>query len=121
MIRKILAAVVLVPLTVLLLLFAMANRQVVTVSFDPFDAAQPAYAASLPLFVLIFILAVLGVLIGGIAAWLGQGKWRRAARRLDERARRLDEEVRDLRRRADAAAAAPPPAPSAPPVLPPPL
>ena len=56
MIRKILAVVVLAPLTVLLLLFAAANRQVVTVSFDPFDAAQPAYAASLPLFVLIFVL-----------------------------------------------------------------
>lgn len=121
MIRKILAVVVLAPLTVLLLLFAAANRQVVTVSFDPFDTAQPAYAASLPLFVLIFVLVVLGVLIGGVAAWLGQSKWRRAARRLDDRARRLDEDLRQARQRAEAATQPASAPPAVLPVLPPPL
>lgn len=99
MVRKFLAAVVLVPLVIVLVMFAVANRQTVTVSFDPLNADAPAYAASLPLFVLIFVLVVLGVLIGGTAAWLGQGKWRRAVRRLDAQTRRLNDEVHDLRRR----------------------
>ena len=33
----------------------------------------------LPLFVLIFVLVGLGVIIGGIAAWLRQHKWRAPA------------------------------------------
>ena len=45
-----------------------------TVSFDPFSATSPAYAATLPLFVLIFVLLILGVLIGGIAAWIRQSQ-----------------------------------------------
>ena len=41
MLRKIVAAVVLVPLAILIIAFAVANRQNVTVSFDPFSAAEP--------------------------------------------------------------------------------
>ena len=52
MLRKILSAVILVPLLVIFVAFAVANRQTVTVSFDPFSStAQPAYAVTLPLFV----------------------------------------------------------------------
>jgi uncharacterized integral membrane protein len=97
MIRKILTAVILVPLAIILVMFAVANRETVTVSFDPFSATQPAYAASMPLFVLIFILLILGVLVGGAAAWLRQSRWRQAARRLDIETRRLRDEVQALR------------------------
>lgn len=99
MLRKALVAIILIPIVLLLVMFAVANRQVVTLSFDPFDAANPAYAVAVPLFVLIFILVVLGVLLGGMAAWLRQGRWRRAARRLDGQLRRLNAEVHELRRR----------------------
>ena len=81
--RKVLTYLVLVPLAIVLLMFAVANRQIVTVSFDPFSTTQPALSFTMPLFVLIFLLVILGVLIGGIAAWLRQSKWRRNARRLE--------------------------------------
>jgi uncharacterized integral membrane protein len=81
--RKIVTAIVVVPLVVIIVAFAVANRQAVTVSFDPLSSAAPAYAATLPLFVLLFVVLILGVLVGGFAAWIGQGKWRRAARRFD--------------------------------------
>ena len=84
MIRKIVTAVILVPLAVILIGLAVANRQTVTVSFDPFDAANPAYAASLPLFVLILILVIFGVILGGVAVWLRQVGWRWAARRAEK-------------------------------------
>ena len=77
----------------------MANRQAVTVSFDPFSSAAPAYAATLPLFAILFAVLILGVLIGGIAAWLRQGKWRRAARKLDGEVRALHQEMDAVRRR----------------------
>jgi len=81
--RKIVAALVLVPLAIVLIAFAVANRQLVTVSLDPFSADRPAAAVTLPLFALIIVLLILGVIIGGVAAWLRQSHWRRQARRLD--------------------------------------
>jgi uncharacterized integral membrane protein len=95
MIRKILAAIVLVPLAIVIVGLAVANREIVSISFDPFNAASPAFALKAPLFVLVLLLVIVGVLIGGIAAWLRQGKWRRIARRLDG-------EVRAARAEADA-------------------
>lgn len=80
--RKIVSALILVPLAILLVMFAVANREAVTVSFDPFDPAQPALSLRMPLFVLIFAFLILGVLLGGIAAWLRQGRHRRASRAL---------------------------------------
>lgn len=98
MIRKIVTAVILVPLAVIIIAFAVANRQTVTVSFDPFDATQPAYAASLPLFVLILILIIFGVVLGGLAAWLRQARWQWAARRAESENRQLRLELDLLKR-----------------------
>jgi uncharacterized integral membrane protein len=94
--RKFLTAVVLIPLAVIIIMFAVANRAPITVSFDPFDPAQPALALKVPMFVLVFILVGVGVVIGGVAAWLRQHRWR-------SRARRAEAEARDLRERLDAA------------------
>jgi uncharacterized integral membrane protein len=99
MLRKVLTIVIVVPLAVLIVAFAVANRQLVTVSFDPFSSVDPAYAAKLPLFVLIFALTILGVIIGGIAAWLRQASWRRTARALDADVRTLHQELEAMRRR----------------------
>ncbi len=81
MLRKIVTALVLVPLAIVLVVLAVANRQPVVISLDPFDYAQPAFTVTLPLFALVLALIVGGVIVGGIAAWLRQRKWRRAARR----------------------------------------
>jgi len=99
MLRKIAILVVVVPLAALIIAFAVANRHAVTVTFDPFSSANPAYAATVPLFVLIFILVILGVIVGGAAAWLRQAKWRRVARRLDGENRRLLQELSAARAR----------------------
>ena len=98
MFRKVVTAIIVVPLAIVIVAFAVANRQAVTVSFDPFSAASPAYAATLPLFVIIFAVLILGVLVGGIAAWIGQRKWRRAARRLAGEVRALHDEMDAIRR-----------------------
>ena len=83
MLRKIVAAIVLVPIAVIIIAFAVANRETVTVSFDPFSGHDPAVTVSLPLFALVLLLLIIGVLIGGLASWLRQGKWRGAARRFE--------------------------------------
>jgi uncharacterized integral membrane protein len=99
-IRKIIAAVILVPLAVIIIAFAVANRQIVTVSLDPFSAEHPAASLTLPLFALVIVLLVLGILIGGMAAWLRQSKWRRTARRLEREIADLHVEIQALRRTA---------------------
>jgi uncharacterized integral membrane protein len=103
MVRTVVTAVVLIPLAVIIIGFAVANRQAVTISFDPFDASHPAYSATLPLFVVVFLLVIFGVLVGGIAAWLRQGRWRATARRAEAQNRELAGEVAMLRRRLELA------------------
>ncbi len=93
--RRIVTTIIVVPIAVVLIAFAVANRQVVTVSFDPFSVTEPAAVLTLPLFALIILLLIVGVLIGGAAAWLRQSRWRAAARRLER-------EVADLRTKVDA-------------------
>ena len=99
MLRKIVAALILVPLAIMIVAFAVANRQIVTVSLDPFSTDQPAAAVTLPLFSLIIVLLILGVVIGGVAAWLRQSKWRRYARRLERELGDLRGEVSSLKQK----------------------
>jgi uncharacterized integral membrane protein len=98
--RKIIAAIILVPLAVIIIAFAVANRQIATVSLDPFSAEHPAASLTLPLFALVIVLLIAGVLIGGIAAWLRQSKWRRTARRLEREIADLHLELDALKRTA---------------------
>ena len=112
--RRIVTVLVLVPIALAFIIFALANRQAVVVSFDPFDQAQPAYALTLPLFALILALIIGGVLLGGIAAWLRQSRWRRAARLAQGEARDLRAEVDRLRRHMGEVPATPLPAGYAP-------
>ena len=100
MIRKLVLALILIPLAVILVAFAVANRQTIVVSLDPFDEAHPALVVALPLFALALLLVIAGVIIGGLAAWLKQSKWRRAARIAEREARELRAEVDHLRSRA---------------------
>ena len=48
---------------------------------------------------MILVLVIGGVVVGGIAAWLRQSKWRRAARLAKAQARELRAEVDRLKRR----------------------
>jgi uncharacterized integral membrane protein len=95
--RKFLNILVWVPLGLILIVFAVANRHLVRVSLDPFNSSDPSLAFTLPLFVIIIAFALLGVLAGGSATWFRQRRWRRAARRNEADARELREQLADLR------------------------
>ncbi len=97
MLRKIVAAVILIPLAIVIIAFAVANRQIVTVSLDPFSSEHPATSLTLPLFVLVIGLLIAGVLIGGAASWLRHGHLRRTARRFERDIRELRSELASLR------------------------
>lgn len=90
-------ALLLLPIAVLVVLMAVANRGPVTLSLDPFSREAPEIAFTLPLFAVIFGAVMLGVVIGGMGAWLTQGKHRRAERRYKREARRLRADTTRLR------------------------
>jgi uncharacterized integral membrane protein len=78
-----------VPVGIVLVTLAVANRKSVTVSLDPFQPDAPALSFDMPLFLVFFIVLMIGVVLGGAAVWLNQGRHRRAERRWREEADRL--------------------------------
>jgi len=88
---RFLELLVVVPVAIVLLLFAYANRHFVTVSFDPLASNDAAAAVSLtaPLFVVIILSVMVGVIAGGVTVWFGQGRHRRLTRQLRAESEKL--------------------------------
>lgn len=97
MLRKFVSLFVLLPLAIVLIAFTVANRAMVVVSLDPFSPQQPALALEMPLFVLVFLSLLAGVIAGGVATWLGQGRWRKQARASRSEALKARREAEALR------------------------
>jgi uncharacterized integral membrane protein len=95
--RKFVSTLFAILLALIFVIFAVANRHFVTVSFDPFNSANPSLYVRMPLFVLIILVAILGVLAGGSATWFGQRRWRRAARQHEADARTAKAQLAELR------------------------
>jgi uncharacterized integral membrane protein len=92
--RKLILALVVVPLGVILVALAVVNRKPVELLLDPFGGAEPNFSLQAPLFLFLLGAFAVGLVAGGIATWLGQGKWRRTAK-VEAR------EARQWRRQAD--------------------
>lgn len=100
MVNKIVGWLVLVPLCAVLIAFALANRQLVTVNINPFAASLESDAAGygIPLFVVLYVVLLIGVLLGGIASWFAQGPHRRSEKHWRREAQILGKEL-DAQRR----------------------
>lgn len=109
MLRKIAAVLILLPVALAIVLFAVANRAAMTVSLDPFANDPPMVSATLPVFLLLLLVLIAGVILGGVSAWMRQSRWRRRARRLAGELRTARAETESLRRQLDAASTAPRP------------
>lgn len=96
MLRRIVLILIVLPVSLGLIALAVANRHDVSLVLDPF-AHDAALAVQVPLFVLIFATLILGVLLGGMAVWVKQGRFRRAAREAGREARRANAQANELR------------------------
>ena len=83
MLNRIVTVLVLIPLAIVLVALAVANRAPVAFTVDPFHPGNPGLTASLPLFVLLFAAVAVGLVVGSLATWLRQGRYRKAARQRD--------------------------------------
>lgn len=84
--------------------FGLANRAPVLVSLDPFGRSASALSVQAPLSLLLFLVFMIGLLIGGTAMWLSQSRWRRTARVRTREAFRWRSEASRLTRERDASA-----------------
>lgn len=102
------------PITVIVVLFAVTNRSPATLSFWPLP-----WAVDLPIYLIILGSLFIGFLLGAVAAWASGSRRRRYARQLAEQVRAQNQQILELQRRQQAAEAAasplrPVPAPAAP-------
>jgi uncharacterized integral membrane protein len=97
-VRRLLNWLVLLPLAILLVLFAIANRNGVILSFDPFEGKESPLTISLPLFIVIFAALIFGILIGWLISLARQWRLWRAARAAENELARTKAELESLRR-----------------------
>ena len=62
-----------IPVAVAAVVVAVANREIVLVSLDPFARDNPALSANMPLFLLLFAVFGAGILFGWIVALWTRG------------------------------------------------
>ncbi|MFC5584795.1 lipopolysaccharide assembly protein LapA domain-containing protein [Nitratireductor kimnyeongensis] len=78
--NRIILVLILVPLAVIIIALAVANRGLVPFTIDPFNPGNPVLTVQWPLFVYLFLSVVLGMIGGSLATWFRQGRYRRDAR-----------------------------------------
>lgn len=108
MIKSIVNWLVLVPVAIVVVVLAVANRTPVTFSLDPFSRDMAAAAVTVPLFVLVLAAVALGVLIGGIVSWFKHGPQRRLARKAENDLAAARAEIERLRAEIARAGGTPP-------------
>lgn len=91
-----------VTLAVILIAVALANRQIVTLSAFPANFGQylgGTWSVNLPLFLVIFLAALFGMLAGLIWEWLREAHLRRESAYRAHQVAQLEREVGHLRDR----------------------
>lgn len=94
---------VILPIGVLLIALAVANRHSVQLILDPLGSKTPMLTVDVPLFLLLLGSVITGLVLGGAATWLKQGRWRRTARRRGDEAASLRREADRLTRQLETA------------------
>lgn len=103
MILRLVKLVILIPVAVVLVVLAVANRHAVTLALNPFRPDDQLLSFTLPVFVLVFAALILGVLIGSLVTWFAQGRYRKQARSEASDARKWREEADKQRLRVEEA------------------
>ncbi|MBO0661512.1 LapA family protein [Jiella sp. MQZ9-1] len=102
MFAKIIAAIILIPIAIVLIIFMVVNRGAVPVSLDPFGTI-PQLTFTVSLSVLLMSAVIFGLILGGIGTFLTQSHHRRLSskrkreiERLKHESDKQDEKIRML-------------------------
>ena len=91
---KRLSWIITIPVTLVVVVLALANREVATLRLWPLDLS-----VEMPMFLVILLALLAGFLIGAAIMWLSGGRYRRRARKAYFTITDLERDVRDLQRR----------------------
>lgn len=80
MTNRILTLIIALPLAVILIVLAVANRAAVSITLDPFNPGNPVLTYSAPLFLWLLGALLLGIILGGLLIWFRQRKYRKLVR-----------------------------------------
>ena len=94
MLKRLVFVVIVLPIALVLLALSVANRQDVVLNLNPFTPDFPDHQVSAPLFWFLFATFALGLIVGSLATWAKQSRYRR-------RARQREAEVEEWRFKAD--------------------
>lgn len=89
MLNRLVLVLFVVPIAIVLITLAVANRGAVPFTLDPFNPGNKALTVEWPLFVYLFVTLAVGLVIGSFATWVKQGRYRREARARREEVQRL--------------------------------
>ncbi|MGX5826590.1 LapA family protein [Mesorhizobium sp. 43Arga] len=93
MLNRFMLIVVFVPLAIILIALAVANRELVAFTLDPFNPGNPKLTLTLPLFIFLFLALAIGMIVGGLATWVKQGRYRKLARQRGVEAENLRQAI----------------------------
>ncbi|EKS42933.1 hypothetical protein BbINS_06496 [Bartonella bacilliformis INS] len=75
--KNILLTIILIPLTVFLVAFIVANRQIVTLTLNPFWSSSQSFTYQAPFFVWLFIFFGLGIVLNSSINWFTRCQYRK--------------------------------------------
>ncbi|MDX3926622.1 MAG: DUF1049 domain-containing protein [Shinella sp.] len=105
MLKKLINILILAPIGIVLIVLCVANRQSVTLALNPFRPEDSVLSVSAPFFVYLFLAVILGMIVGSLATWLSQGKYRKRARSEAHEAVKWHAEAEKHKTRAETVAA----------------
>jgi uncharacterized integral membrane protein len=91
------------PFLLVLVIFALSNREPVAIGFWPMDLRW-----DVPLSLAVLIVAAAALILGAAMVWISELAQRRRARRAEAAVRLLEEQVQDLKARLHPPAMPPP-------------
>jgi hypothetical protein len=91
--RRILRWIIWLPVAIIVISFAVANRQWTRLSLDPFSSTSPFLTIEMPLWALFIFGVFIGLIVGWTMCWFTQGKHRKLARERRSEITRLQGEL----------------------------
>ncbi len=95
-IKRFFLAIILVILTAFLLAFIVTNRQIVTLTLDPFRISSGNFTYHAPLFIWLFIFFGLGILLGSLTNWRAYHKCKKNLKKSKAELEKLKRSITDM-------------------------
>ncbi|WP_273753949.1 lipopolysaccharide assembly protein LapA domain-containing protein [Bartonella sp. MM73XJBT.G] len=95
-IKRIILTSIGVIITAFLVVFIVANRQMVPLTLDPFRENSESFTYHAPLFIWLFIFFGLGVLLGNLIRWFSYHKCKKALKKSKAEIEKLKMSITNL-------------------------